>query len=237
VRESQSSSHTAIQEDEFESLPSGWWRPVLLFFLIAAALILGRVVGASEHLKQRVEWIRSLGNLGYVVFVGVHIGGMIAAIPRSVLAIAAGVLFGPAVGILLVMIAAPMGAGLAFLIARYFARSATARWVSRSERLGRLLRIVEERGAVVLVVTRLATFAPANVLNYAFGLTGIPFSTYMFWSFLCMLPVTIVYVIGGDIAAKGISQVQIPWVLVGTIVLAVISLLITVRYARQRILS
>lgn len=225
--------HETIIADEVEGLPPGWWRPILLFFLLAIALVLAKWVGATAHLKQLDEWIKSLGHLGYIVFVFIHIGAMIAAIPRSVLAIVAGVLFGSVVGIILVMIAAPIGAGLTFLIARYFARDATARWVSRSEKLGRLCRVVEERGAVVLVAIRLATFAPANLLNYAFGLTGIPFSTYMFWSFPCMLPVTVVYVTGADVMTKGISHVHLPWVMVGALFFAVMSILITVRYARR----
>ncbi len=92
---------------------------------------------------------------------------------------------------------------------------------------------MEEKGAVVLVATRLATFAPANLLNYAFGLTGIPFSTYMFWSFLCMFPVTVVYVIGADIVTKGIPHVHLPWVMVSVLLFAVMSILFSVRYARR----
>jgi uncharacterized membrane protein YdjX (TVP38/TMEM64 family) len=134
------------------------------------------------------------------------------------------------VGIILVTISAPIGAGLAFLIARYFARDATARWVARNKKINRLYEIVGERGAIVLVATRLATFSPANVLNYAFGLTGISFTTYMFWSFLCMLPVTVLYVIGADTITKSFSGLHISWRLLSiAVLLSAVMIVVSIR--------
>ena len=208
-----------VQGEEMKSVPSGWWRPVLLFSFLAVALVLGKLLGVTGHLREWGEWIKSLGSLGYLVFVFFHIAAMVAAIPRSVLAVVAGVLFGSVMGIILVTISAPLGAGLAFLIARYFVRDATARWVVRNKKINRLYKIVEERGAVVLVATRLATFSPANVLNYAFGLTGISFATYMFWSFICMIPVTVLYVVGADTITKSFSGLHISWGLLSVVIL------------------
>lgn len=207
------------QGEQIRSMQGEWWRPVLLFSFLAIALVLGKLLGVTGHLREWGEWIKSLGSLGYLVFVLVHVVAMVATIPRSVLAVVAGVLFGSVMGIILVTISAPIGAGLAFLIARYFARDATARWVVRNKKINRLYKIVEERGAVVLVATRLATFSPANVLNYAFGLTGISFATYMFWSFICMIPMTILYVVGANTITKSFSGLHISWRLFSVVVL------------------
>lgn len=212
------------------SVPCGWWRPVLLFSFLAVALVLGKLLGVTGHLREWGQWIKSLGSFGYLVFVLVHILAMVAAIPRSVLAIVAGVLFESVVGIILVTISAPIGAGLAFLIARYFARDATARWVARNKKINRLYEIVEKRGAIVLVATRLATFSPANVLNFAFGLTGISFTTYMFWSFLCMIPVTVLYVVGADTITKSFSGLNISWRLLSVaVLLSAVVLVVSIR--------
>lgn len=207
------------QGEQIRSMHGEWWRPALLFSFLAIALVLGKLLGVTGHLREWGQWIKSLGNLGYLVFVFVHVIAMVAAIPRSVLAVIAGVLFESVVGIILVTISAPIGAGLAFLIARYFARDATARWVARNKKINRLYEIVEKRGAIVLVATRLATFSPANVLNFAFGLTGISFTTYMFWSFLCMIPVTVLYVVGADTITKSFSGLHISWRLLSVVVL------------------
>lgn len=213
------------------SVPAGWWRPILLFCFLAIALVLGKLSGVTGHLRDWGQWIKRLGSLGYLVFIFVHVAAMVAAIPRSILAVIAGVLFGSVVGIILVTISAPLGAGLSFLIARYFARDATARWVARNKKVNRLYEIIEERGAVVLVATRLATISPANVLNYAFGLTGISFATFMFWSFLCMIPLTVICVVGADVTINSLSGLQIPLALVGfAVLLSVVAVVAGLRF-------
>src|SRR3970040_1243770 len=61
-------------------------------------------------------------------------------------------------------------------------------------------------GSVIVALTRLAPLFPFNLLNYGFGLTRIPFWTYVFWSYLCMLPGTILYVVGADAFTEGLAQ-------------------------------
>jgi len=211
-----------LQEENIEAVPRQWWRPILLFSVIAVVLVLAKVLGLMDRLLELQDWIKAKGVLGYVVFALIHIGAMIAAIPRSVLAVAAGVIFGVVAGIILVTISSVIGVCLTFLIARYFARDVVSRWLLRSEKLNRFYHLTEKRGAIIVVITRLLTFSPSNLLNYCFGLTKIHISTYLFWSFLCMLPATVVYVLAADAVTKGISQVQIPWLSVSAVVMVLI---------------
>jgi len=140
-------------------------------------------------------------------------------------------------GVILVSAAATLGASLSFLISRYFARDATARWLSSKEKFRRLDQLTEDHGATIVALTRLVPIFPFNLLNYGFGLTRVHFWTYVFWSWLCMLPGTILYVVGADALIKGIAQGRIPWVLVGAVAVAGIVLAILVRYARRRLQS
>ena len=211
-----------LQEENIEAVPRQWWRPILLFSVIAVVLVLAKVLGLMDRLLELQDWIKAKGVLGYVVFALIHIGAMIAAIPRSVLAVAAGVIFGVVAGIILVTISSVIGVCLTFLIARYFARDVVSRWLLRSEKLNRFYHLTEKRGAIIVVITRLLTFSPSNLLNDCFGLTKIHISTYLFWSFLCMLPATVVYVLAADAFTKGISQVQIPWLSVSAVVMVLI---------------
>ena len=213
----------------------GWWRPVVLIALVITVLILARVFGLGERLGQLQDWIKGLGALGYVAFVLIYIVATVAAIPGSALTIAAGVLFGSVLGIILVSIASTTGASLACLIARYFARDATARWLSRNEKFKRLDQLTEEHGAIIVAITRLVPLFPFNLLNYGFGLTKVRFFTYVFWSWLCMLPGTALYVIGADVVTKGISQGRIPWVLIGAVVVAFIIMALLIRLARRKL--
>jgi pyruvate/2-oxoglutarate dehydrogenase complex dihydrolipoamide dehydrogenase (E3) component/uncharacterized membrane protein YdjX (TVP38/TMEM64 family) len=215
--------------------PGGWWRPVLLLVLILAVLVLARVFGLSEKLGALRDWLHGLGPLGPVVFLVIYIIGVVAALPGSALTIAAGALFGSVLGVILVSIGATIGASLAFLISRYFARESMVNWLGNNEKFQRLDRLTEEQGAIIVALTRLIPIFPFNMLNYGFGLTRVPFWTYVFWSWLCMLPVTVLYVVGADAVAKALAQGQVPWYLVGAFLAVLVFLVIIVKFAKGRL--
>ncbi len=213
----------------------GWWRPVVLLVVIVAIFILAKVFNLGEKLEALRGWIESLGPWGPLVFVFVYAAATVAALPGSVLTVAAGALFGSVLGVISVSAASTLGASLAFLVSRYFARDAVARWVSKKEKFKRLDELTEEHGAVIVALTRLVPIFPFNLLNYGFGLTRVPFWTYVFWSWLCMVPGTILYVVGADAITKGIAEGKIPWVLIGVVVVVIAILTVLVRYARKRL--
>lgn len=194
---------------------NGWWWPVALLVLIVTMLVLAQVYGVGERLVDLREWIRGLGAWGPVAFVPFYTLAVVAALPGSALSVVAGALFGSGLGIVVVVHAATLGASLSFLISRYFARDAIAHWLSTNEKFRRLDQLTEEHGAIIVALTRLVPILPFNVLNYGFGLTRVPFWTYVFWSWLCMLPGTILYVVGADTLTQGIAQGEVPWVLIG----------------------
>ena len=210
-----------------------WWRPVALLAAIVVILVLAKVFGIGERLGELREWIQGLGPWGPVAFVFLYSAAVVAAIPGSALTVAAGALFGSVLGVILVINAATLGASLAFLIARYFARDAIARRLSTNEKFQKLDRLTEDHGAIIVALTRLVPLFPFNLLNYGFGLTRVPFWTYVGWSWLCMLPGTILYVIGADAFTEGLAQGQVPWPLVGALVAAGLILTFLVRHARR----
>ena len=211
------------------------WRPILLIGLIIIIFILAVLFGAGEKLAALRDWIQSLGVLGPAVFVGLYVLGVVAGIPGSALTVAAGGLFGSLVGVILVSLASTIGAALAFLIARYFARDAVANWLSKREKFKKLDVMTEEHGGMMVAVTRLIPIFPFNLLNYGFGLTRIPFWTYVFWSWLCMLPGTVLYVVGVDAAIQLVVQKKVPWTLLGVIVGVGVVLAVLVKVARRKI--
>ncbi|MGH7423919.1 MAG: TVP38/TMEM64 family protein, partial [Candidatus Methylomirabilales bacterium] len=179
---------TAKEKGKSYGRGHNWWRPVLLVAIILLMLVLARIFGIGERLGALRSWIEGLGSWGPVAFFFLYAAAVVAAIPGSPLSVAAGTLFGSALGVVVVIHAATLGASLAFLIARYFARDAIARRLANNERFQRLDRLTEEHGAIIVALTRLVPLFPFNLLNYGFGLTRVPFWTYVFWSYLCMLP-------------------------------------------------
>ena len=213
----------------------GWWRPVVLVVALLAVLVLARVFGIGEKLGALRGWIESLGPWGPLVFLFIYIVAVVAALPGSAVTVAAGALFGSVLGVILVSIGATVGASLAFLISRYFARDAVANWLSRNEKFQKLDKLTAEHGAIMVALTRLVPIFPFNLLNYGFGLTRVPFWTYVFWSWLCMLPATALYVVGADALTKGLSQGRVPWGLIGTALGVAVVLAVLITVARRKL--
>jgi uncharacterized membrane protein YdjX (TVP38/TMEM64 family) len=222
-------------QPEAKTKKKGLWRPILLLMVIVAVLVLAKVFGVGERLGELRAWIESLGAWGYFVFIMIYIVAVVAALPGSALTLASGVLFGSFFGVIVVSVASTVGAGLSFLIGRYFARDAIGHWLEGKEKFRRLDQLTEDHGAIIVALTRLVPIFPFNLLNYGFGLTRVRFWTYLFWSWLCMLPGTILYVVVGDAATKGIAQGRVPWHLIGVGVLIAAILFVLVRQARRKL--
>ncbi len=213
----------------------GWWRPVLLIAVIVAILILAKLFNLGERLGDLRNWIEGLGAWGPLVFILLYAIAVVAALPGSALTVAAGALFGSVLGVILVSLASTLGAGLCFLIARYFTRDAVGRWLATKEKFRRLDQLTEEQGAIIVAITRLVPVFPFNLLNYGFGLTKVPFWTYVFWSWLCMIPGTVLYVVGADAVMSGIAQGGIPWTLIGVVIATAVILTLLVQQARRKL--
>ena len=211
------------------------WRSVALVVLILCVIVTLRYLGIGEKLGDLRQWIEEFGSLAPLVYVLIYIIAVVAALPGAAITIAGGALFGSVTGVILVSIGSTIGASLAFIIARYVARNAIVRRLSTNETFQKLDRMTEEHGAIIVAITRLVPIFPFNLLNYGFGLTKVPFWTYVFWSWLCMIPGTILYVVGTDAVVSGISQGNVPWPLVAALFAAGIVLFLLVKFARRRL--
>ena len=113
---------------------SGRWRPLALMGVIILLLVLARVLGVGQQLMALRDWIEGLGMLGPVAFIIIYAAAVVAAVPGSAITVAAGALFGSVIGVGVVSVGSTLGAALCFVIARYFARDATGRWLCRAPR-------------------------------------------------------------------------------------------------------
>ncbi len=214
---------------------AAWWRPLLLLAVVIGLFMLARALGLGEKLGLMRGWIASLGNWGPVVFILIYAAATVAAVPGLALTLLAGGLFGSLKGSIVVSLGATLGAALAFLVARYFARQSVARWLAGNEKFARLDRLTERHGAIIVAITRLVPLFPFNLLNYGLGLTRVPFWSYLFWSWLCMLPATVIYVVGADAIFKGLAQGRVPWGLVAVAAAGAVALVFIIRQARRRL--
>ncbi|MEK7871757.1 MAG: TVP38/TMEM64 family protein, partial [Nitrospirota bacterium] len=168
----------------------------LFFFLILVFLIAAiRLSGLHTYLDQERlrQWIDGFGTAGPIIYILIFSIAPSLFLPGLPITVAGGLVFGPLWGTVYASIGSTLGAGIAFLVARYFARNAISEMLG--ERWKKIDEGVTQKGWIYVAITRLIPVFPFNLLNYAFGLTKIPFITYLLTSWVFMLPGTMAYVV------------------------------------------
>lgn len=161
-------------------------KALLLVGLVALGVFLVHSNADRLNPEALTQWVEASGALGPVLFVLVYAAATVLFLPGTLLTLAGGALFGPIWGSLLNLVAATLGATLAFLISRHIAGDRIARKSGR--RLQQLMDGVEQEGWRFVAFTRLVPLFPFNLLNYALGLTRIPLLQFVLASFVFMLP-------------------------------------------------
>ena len=146
---------------------------------------------AAVEIHQANPWLTSLGFLAmYVAVTGLSLPG------AAILTLAAGAIFGLALGTVIVSFASTIGATLAFLLARYLLRDAVQRRFEKQ--LGPINEGVRKDGAFYLFALRLVPAFPFFAINLAMGLTPLRVWTFFWVSQVGMLAGTLVYVNAGQ---------------------------------------
>src|SRR4029453_1993907 len=107
--------------------------------LLLALTLVWLLLPVKEWSHAFIAWIQALGIWGVAVFVIAYIVLVIVLAPGEIMAIAAGVIFGPW-AFPLVIVAATVGAALAFLVSRYLVRD----WVAALMQTRPLLKAVDK---------------------------------------------------------------------------------------------
>ncbi len=183
-----------------------------LLLLVAVAALVAAVfaVGPARFLslgalKQHRAGLaalyagRPVAVLG--IFFAVYASVAALSLPGgAIMTLAAGAIFGIAVGTALVSFASSLGATLAFLCSRHLLRDAVQRRFGA--RLADVNAGVARDGAFYLLSLRLVPFVPFVVVNLLMGLTGMRVRTFYLVSQVGMLAGTVVYVNAGTQLSK-----------------------------------
>ena len=161
--------------------------------LLLAALAIGwSLLPVGDWLRGLRDWIAGLGFRGVAIFAVIYAVGAVVMAPEAVLTIIAGFAYG-FWGLPLVLGAATVGASLAFLIARYFARDKVRLLLERRRDLAAIDRAIAEDGWKIVALLRLSPLIPFNLQNYLFGVTAIPFRHFIAATFAGIIPGTALY--------------------------------------------
>jgi uncharacterized membrane protein YdjX (TVP38/TMEM64 family) len=176
-------------------------RKALCVTLLAAGLAaVVALTPLAEHLGQLVAWVDAHQQVAWVTFVIGYVVAAVLAMPASLLTLAAGLLFGLRLGVVLVFIGSIAGAAAAFLAGRFIARDWVARRIARSPRYRALDLATRSKGFLIVLLARLSPLIPFNLLNYGLSVTAIRFRHYLLATILGMPPVIVLYVYLGTLA-------------------------------------
>ena len=155
----------------------------------------------QELLRNALQQIQDLGPAGAIAFILLYIVATVAFLPGSIVTLGAGVVFGVGLGSLYVFIGATIGATCAFLVGRYLARDWIAKKIEGNKKFAAIDEAVGREGFKIVLLTRLSPVFPFNLLNYAYGLTGVSLKDYVLGS-VGMIPGTVMYVYIGSLAGS-----------------------------------
>lgn len=174
--------------------------------MLATAIVILVAVAVLVPLPTAVQlrdWATSVGPWFPLAFLGAHIVVTVFPFPRTAFTLAAGLLFGPLLGVAIGVVASTASAIIALLLVR------AAGW-----QLSRLIKHpqidvldarLRARGWPAIVSMRMIPAVPFSVLNYAAGASAVRVLPYALASFFGLLPGTAAVVILGDALTGNVS--------------------------------
>lgn len=197
-------------------------RFLTILCLGGAALLcwyLGTLVTPRE-LQTVLQGLGSWAVIGYILLFTVLPAFFF---PVAVLALAGGLLFGLWQGSLYTFIGAMLNCTLMFFLSRYVGcRQAEALIEKKLDPIWqqRLQNLNSSGGFMLLIILRLIPAVPYNLINYAFGLSSMSYSTYILASAIGIIPGTFAFINIGDKALDVTSPDF--WIAIGLLVLLLV---------------
>ncbi|MDJ1135623.1 TVP38/TMEM64 family protein [Streptomyces iconiensis] len=188
-----------------QTLLSPWSRFALLLALLCAAATTMLLYEPQRFLAD--GWPPQITGSGAVALFGAAYGLCTAAfVPRPVLNLAAGALFGAQAGTFSATAGTVIGAGIAFGLGRLLGQDALrpllrARWLAAADRQ------MSRRGFRAMLIIRLLPGVPFAASNYGAAVSRMRWSAFLSATAVGSLPNTAAYVLAGSTAATPTSPV------------------------------
>jgi uncharacterized membrane protein YdjX (TVP38/TMEM64 family) len=180
---------------------------IVLTALAVAAIIAIVVVVPLPTAVQMRDWSSAMGAWLPIAFLGAHVVATVLPFPRTAFTLAAGLLFGPALGIAIAVTASTLSALVALLGVRGLG------WQLNSVRthpaITELDTRLRTRGWPAVLSLRLIPAVPFSVLNYAAGASSVAVVPYFLATLVGLLPGTAAVVILGDAMTGNVNPLLV----------------------------
>jgi len=168
-----------------------WVRLVALVAILLAGGVTAAVVGLPDAQQIRAH-VAGAGPAAPALFMLLYAMVTLLPLPKNVFAALAGVLFGQLLGIVVVLLAALLGAAAAFALSRVLGRDAIERIAGA--RVARVDALLSRRGTPAVIAVRLVPVLPFTAINYAAGLTSVRTRNYALGTAVGIVPGTVSFV-------------------------------------------
>lgn len=222
----------ALRRRKFEK-----YMPVVLFLLGLLAIMVA--LGALVVVKLGIpfydtitepnaarDWVLSFGSWSYLVLFAItFLQVVIAILPGEPFQIAAGLAFGPVVGILLTTIGTLLASITTFMLTRIFGYKIIEFFFSERTRSKMdLTGYSEESIERVVFIAFLIPGTPKDFLAYAVGLTPLPITSWIRITVIARFPPIIMAVLGGNALSSGNFHTAAVTILIGNVISLVVYL-------------
>ncbi|HEX2833739.1 MAG TPA: TVP38/TMEM64 family protein [Thermoanaerobaculia bacterium] len=178
---------------------------IVAIAILVAFVVLVRTLPVAEWLEEFKQWVQGQGAIGYVLYALVYVVCCVLIIPALALTLGSGAIFGFVAGAIVNVIAATIGATIAFLLARSVLRHRVERMTANNRKFRALDRAITTEGTKIMWLVRLSGFPPFTWVNYAFGLTGIGLGAFVMTTFFGIIPGTLAFTYAGAAGAQALT--------------------------------
>ncbi|MDF3130997.1 VTT domain-containing protein [Kiritimatiellaeota bacterium B1221] len=186
----------------FFSKHKRWIKPVLGLILFACFLGLMKMLPFQEWLKPLFDHLEDLGPLGAVYFALIGIVLTICFVPVSVPVSLSGFFFGIGSGFLISTAVLLGGTSLGSLAGRWLWPRLKDKEMFQNDLFNALRKVMEKDGLWNIILLRMSPVFHFMTGNLFLGSLKLPFFRYLFFSFIGMIPGTLLMVSAGHLASE-----------------------------------
>jgi len=175
------------------------WQVGAVVIAIVLAIVLSRFLPIVSFIETSQQRVISWGAWGAVCYPLLFAACNILLLPGGILAIGGGFFFGLWWGFLIVFVGNLVATAVSFALSRWIARRWFQQRLSRNQTLRALGPAVERESWKIILLSQLHPLFPTSLLNYFYGITRIPFGSYMLWASIGRAPGLFLYVYAGTL--------------------------------------
>jgi uncharacterized membrane protein YdjX (TVP38/TMEM64 family) len=178
-------------------------RRLALTTTVLASLVAVALLVPVPTAVQLRDWAQTLGPWFPLAFLAAHTLVTVFPFPRTAFTLAAGLLFGPWLGVVLAVVASALSAVATLILMRVFGWQVSR--LVRHPRLDAVNARLRRRGWPAVVSLRLIPAIPFSVINYAAGASAVRALPYTLATLVGLLPGTAAVVVLGDALTGEVS--------------------------------